>query len=64
MHAAKDDDVRVGLGGLARKTERVADEIRNVLDFSPLVVVRQDDGVLRASQRANLVLELFDLLLP
>ena len=45
MHAAKDDDLSVGRGGLAREAEAVADVIADVLDLAALVVVHQDDGV-------------------
>ena len=38
MHAAEDDDAGVGLGGFARETERVADEVRDILDLRPLVI--------------------------
>src|SRR5687768_13771976 len=45
MHAAEDDDIGFGLCRLTAQTERVADEVSDVLDFRTLVVVRQDDGV-------------------
>ena len=45
MNAAEDNDVRVGLRRLLRKPERIADEIRHVLDFRHLIIVREDDGV-------------------
>ena len=45
MDAAKEDDVGVGLRGLIAQAQRVADEIRDVLDLGHLVIVREDDGV-------------------
>ena len=45
MHAAEDDHIRVRLCSLLRETERVAGEIRHVLDFRHLIIVRKDDGV-------------------
>ena len=45
MHAAEDDDVGVGLSGLSREAEGIADEIGDVLDFGHLVIVGEDDGI-------------------
>ena len=45
MHAAENNHVRVRLGRLLREAERIADEIRHVLDFRHLIIVREDDGV-------------------
>ena len=50
VHAAEDDDVGVGLRRLAGQAERVADEIGDVLDLGPLVVVREDDRVPRRAR--------------
>ena len=46
MHAALHDDIGIGLGGLARKLQRVADDVGDaIVDFRRLVIMRQDDGV-------------------
>ena len=58
VHAAEDDDIGVGLCCFTRETERVADEIGDVLHLGPLVVVREDDGVTHAGDAANLVVQL------
>ena len=41
----------------AREPERVADVVGHVLDLGPLVVVREDDGVALARERADLRLQ-------
>ena len=43
----------VDLLALARQLERVADEVGDLEDLRPLVVVRQDDGVALALERAD-----------
>ena len=54
MHAALHDDVGVDLAGLARKLQRVADEIGDaIVDFRRLVIVREDDGVALFLQRVD-----------
>src|SRR5579863_4153653 len=54
MDAAKHDDLGVlDLTSLARELERVADKIRDLENFRPLIVVREDD-------RLALALELED----
>ena len=52
----------VGLGGLLREPERVADVVGHVLDLGQLVVVGQDHGVALGGERAHLVLERGDVL--
>jgi hypothetical protein len=64
VHAAEDDDVRVGLGGLAREPEGVADVVGHVLHLGPLVVVGEDDRVLLACELLDLALQLGDELFP
>ena len=54
MDAGEDDELGVGLGGLPRQAERVADEVRDVLDLGALVVVREDDRVALGSELADL----------
>ena len=54
MHAAEHDHVRVRLRRLLREAERIADEIRHVLDFRHLIIVREDDGVELFFERENL----------
>ena len=53
MHAAEHDDIRAGPRRLLRQAERIADEIRHVLDFRHLVIVREDDGVELFFERVN-----------
>ena len=60
VHAAEDDDVGFRLGGFAGEPERVADEVRDILHFGALVVVRQDDGVPLAREGLDLSLQLRD----
>ena len=43
------------LRGFARQAERVADEIGDVLDLGPLVVVREDDGVALLRERLDAI---------
>ena len=57
MHAAEDDQLGVGGGGLLGEPERVADEIGDVLDLGQLVVVGEDHGAALGGERAHLVLE-------
>ena len=46
MHTTEHDDVGARASGLATQAERVANEVGHVLDLGPLVVVRQNHGVL------------------
>jgi hypothetical protein len=55
MHAAEDDDIGIGFGGLLREPEGIADVIRDVLDFGHLIIVREDDGVELFFERENLL---------
>ena len=55
MHAAENNHIRVGLGGLLGKAERIAHKIRDVLDFRHLVIMREDDGVQLLFERKNLL---------
>ena len=55
MHAAENNHVRVGFGRLLGKAERIAHEIRHVLDFRHLVIVGEDDGVELFFERKNLL---------
>ena len=43
--------------GFAREAQRVADVVGNVLHLGALVVVREDDGVVRAGERADPVVQ-------
>ena len=45
MNAAKDNDIRAGLGRLLRKSEGIADVIRDVLDFRHLIIMGEDDCI-------------------
>ena len=56
VDAAEDDHLCLGGGRLARQTERVADEVRDVLDLGHLVVVGEDHCLALRDQRADLVL--------
>jgi len=62
MHSTEHDDVGVGLDGLLRETEGIADVIRDVLDFGDLVIVRQNDRVELLFERVNLFAERFEAL--
>ena len=44
VHAAEDDELGVGLRGEARELERVAGQVRVLIDVGALVVVAEDDG--------------------
>ncbi len=61
VDAAEDDRRRIGRRGLPRETERVADVVRDVLHLGALVVVGEDDRVLLAGKRADLLLQLCEL---
>ena len=63
MHAAEHNHVGVGLGRLLGKAERIADEIRHVLDFRHLVIVREDDGVELLLERKNFLRQRLEPLL-
>ena len=45
MDAAECDHIRLRLRRLVCKPERIADEVRQLLDFPHLVIVRQDHGI-------------------
>ena len=55
MDAAEEDRRRPGGRGLAGEPERVADVVGDVLHLGALVVVREDDRVTLARERAHLV---------
>ena len=55
--AAKGDHLGIRLSGLARQIETVADEVREVLDFGLLVIMREDYGVALALQALDLAEE-------
>jgi hypothetical protein len=57
------DHLGVGLRRLAGEAERVADEIRDVLQLGQLVVVGEDHGVALGRERADLFAQGRDLLL-
>ena len=57
MNAAKDDHLGIGSGRLARKAERVAHEVGDVLDLGALIVVRQQNGVPLPGQATNVGLK-------
>ena len=54
VHAAEDDDLRVGGGRPARQLEGVAGEVGHLLDPGHLVGVGEDHRVAFGSQRAHL----------
>src|SRR3546814_464914 len=54
LDAAKGDDVGVGVGGLARQLQRIADEIGDILNLGLLVIMREDDGVAVLAQAVDL----------
>ena len=53
-NAAEGDHLGIGRRRLARQIEAVADEIREVLDFRLLVIMREDHGVALALQPLDL----------
>ena len=57
MHAADHDDIRARARRFARKAERIANIVGNILDFGTLVVVGEDYGVAFFGKRANLVVQ-------
>ena len=58
VNAAEDDDVGFGLGGFAAQAQRVANEIGDILNLGPFVVVGDDHRVARARQVLDLLLQL------
>ena len=54
MHAAEDDRPGRDARRLTRELEGVADEVGDLEDLRPLVVVRQDDGVALPLERLHL----------
>ena len=60
MNAAEDDDVGLGLGRFAREAQGVANEIGDILDLGPLIVVREDAGIANACNLLDLGLQLSD----
>lgn len=57
MHAAHEDDVGIGLGGLLGQSEAVAHKVGDVLQHAFGVVVCEDDGVLLLAHAADFALE-------
>ena len=53
MNAAEDDHLRAGLGRLLREPQRIAHEIRHVLDFRPLIIMGQNHSLQLAFQRPD-----------
>ena len=54
MHTAENDHVGARFRGFSRQAERIAHEIRDVLNLGALVVVGQDDGVALPGQFTHL----------
>ncbi len=52
-HAAKDDDVGLGSGGLARQIEGIAHEIGKILDLALLIVMGENHGVAFTAQTVD-----------
>ena len=61
VDAAERDRVGIGRGRLAREPERVADEVRDILNLGNLVVVGEDHGAALGGERANLLVHGGDL---
>ena len=57
MHATHHHHLGVGLGSLARQSQRIAHKVGNVLYVAGGVVVGQDDGILLLAQFSNLLLQ-------
>ena len=54
MHAAQNDDVGIGFGGIERQAERIADDVGNANEnFRHLVVVGENYGVALALERID-----------
>ena len=53
MHAAENNDIGAGLGGLLGQSKRIAHEIRDILDLRHLVIVSEDDGIQLLLERKN-----------
>jgi hypothetical protein len=62
VDAAEDDDVGFGPGRLPAEAERIAADIGDRLDLVALVVVRQDDRIPLFSERRDLMLQAFKIL--
>ena len=61
VDAAERDRVGIGRGRLPREPERVADEVRDILNLGNLVVVGEDHGAALGGERANLLVHGGDL---
>ena len=44
MHAAKDDHLGVGGGGLSAQAQRIADKIGDILHFAGLIIMGKNNG--------------------
>src|SRR5215470_6584611 len=53
MHSTENDHVRISLRRLLRKTERIADIIRHVLNLGYLIIVGQNYGIKLPFQRED-----------
>ena len=53
MHPAEHDHLGGRAGCLPGEPKRIADEIGDILNFRPLVVVRENDGIPRLRQGTN-----------
>ncbi len=58
VDSAEEDDPCIGFGGLAGEPERIADIVRNALNFCSLIVVGQDERLMFFFKAADFSLEL------
>ena len=54
MHAAKDNPLRIRALRFQGETQRVADEISDILHFWDLIIMCQNNGMLLSSESFNL----------
>ena len=58
MHTAKDNHIGFRLGCFSTEAERIANEIGDVLNFRPLIIVGDNHRVSRSRQMLYLCLQL------
>ena len=45
MHAAENDDIGIGFSGLLTQLQWIAGKIGDILNFGPLIIMDENDGV-------------------
>jgi hypothetical protein len=61
MHAAKNNNLCIGLSGFLRKLQRISHEVGDILDLAALIVMGKDDGVTLFLQGKNFLFSSFHL---